>query len=131
MTKRQALGNLAAAWVIACVVVAPFVLGCQTLGLNNPFGDDPDRAQEQAALEGAALTGMFHYLKLPDDMPDSEKLQSTLATANEFIATLYPQYGSFPALLQKRIKDVSNDTFNPQVATIYFLLKEILEVTEE
>lgn len=115
-------------WVgISCVL---FVGGCQTLGLS-PSGDDPDAAQEQAALEGAAIAGMFHYLKLPDDTPDSEKLQSTLATANEFIATMYPQYGSFPALLQKRIKDVSNDKFNPQVATIYFLLKEILEVTEE
>lgn len=120
-------GGVAAAYLL----VTALALGCQTLGIGPTLGDDPEAALEQEALEGAAIAGMFHYLKLPADTPDSEKLQSTLGTANEFIAIMYPQYGSFPALLQKRIKDVTNDKFNPKVATIYFLLKEILEISEE
>ncbi len=119
--------------IAAILMVILALPACQTLGIPWVGGDDPNKDREQAALEGAAIAMVFAYAKMAgdEDMPHSEHLRATLKAGNDFIIVMYPEFGSWSALLEKRIADVTSDKFNPQVATMYYLLFEILEFTEK
>ena len=105
--------------------------GCATLGLPY-FGDDTYRSKDQKALELAALVAVPYYFRIADmeGMSHSEHLRMTVAKANGVIAGVYPGIGTFEEIFQRRVKDITKDKWDPQVAVLYAILYEVLDFFE-
>ena len=125
-------------WALTIMAVVGVLLslsGCASLGLPI-FGNDSNKEVEQMALEGAALVAVPLYIKMAADMPEgmthAEHLKMAVDAANSFVLTAYPQLGmDAEQLLQSRVKDITNDKWNPQVKALYYYVYELLDFLEE
>jgi len=106
------------------------MVGCATLGFG-VGGDDEGRYLDQVALELAAAVAIPFYIQMAKDMPEgmshSDHLRATVTEANRVIAEAFPDLGTFEQILQRRLKDITADKWNPQVYSLYIILYSVLD----
>lgn len=114
--------------VVSLLCVVGFV-GCQTLGFGSGPGTAVDKDRQQVALEGAAFVALPAYFDMDHSVgTHSDHIKAALDIADDFIAKVYPEYISFSNLLGMRISDISGGAWNPQVAALYYILFEVLDI---
>lgn len=114
--------------LLVIVIAGCSVAGCATFGLP-VFGDDPNRHIEQAALEFCLMAGSRTYLASDSELSNETRIESALHFALLTYDQNYPDLlgvASLPELLQKRLKDVARDKWNPQVMNIILIFRPII-----
>ncbi len=111
--------------IAMCVVLQ----GCTTLGIPIP-GTNPDKLEQQQAIEGAAIAGYLAYRNMDHDVGNHvDHLRMTLQVADDYIARLYPQHPewNWSYLIEARLKDATGGKWNIAVAQLYNLLFLIMD----
>ena len=103
--------------------VTLLISGCATLGIGN-------QPQDQVVLEAAAGVMTLEYMSIRDTGLSKAEIAHALLYVGD-AAVQSQGYTSFAALVQSRIRAVTNGKLNPQVLTIYMLTIAVLEELEE